>query len=82
MHNITIGRYKPGEAVATRVRHDDDGNEIGRETFQAHAGWIEGVRDDGTSWIMFLDAQGGPQVYWGQREADGAVTGEMIDLAP
>ncbi|WP_280498377.1 hypothetical protein [Nocardia farcinica] len=82
MQNITIGRYRDNESLATRVRCDAEGVEISREEFKAHAGWIEGVRDDGTRWVMFLDAQGSPQTFWARREPDGAVTGPMIDLEP
>lgn len=80
MQNITIGRYRDNEAIATRVHHDNDGNEIGREDFKAHAGWIEGVRDDGTSWVMFLDASGSPQTFWAHRDVTGAVSGDFVDL--
>ncbi|WP_159840191.1 hypothetical protein [Nocardia sp. CY41] len=80
MQNITIGRYKPGQCTATRIHHDDDGNEVSREEFDPHAGWIEGIRDDGTSWIMFMDANGSPQCFWPQREPDGAVVGDAIEL--
>jgi hypothetical protein len=49
---------------------------------KAFAGWIEGVRDDGTSWIMYLDAEGNPETFWAQRESDGAVIGDAMILAP
>lgn len=81
MQNITIGRYKQDEGVFTRVHHDADGVEIGREQVKAYAGWVEGVRDDGTSWIMWLDASGGPECYWGRREPGGAVVGDSVSLA-
>ncbi|WP_050768121.1 hypothetical protein [Nocardia farcinica] len=80
MQNITIGRYKPSEGTITRVHHDSDGVEISREVVNAYAGWIEGVRDDGSRWIMFLDADGNPSSYFGQREPDGAVIGEPVIL--
>lgn len=80
MQNITIGRYKDIEAVATRIHCDENGDEVSREQFKAHAGWIEGTRDDGTLWIMFMDAAGSPQMFWAQREEDGAVVGEPIEL--
>lgn len=81
MQNITIGRYRPGDLTATRVHHDDDGNEVSRETFDPHAGWIEGVRDDGTTWIMFMDAHGSPECFWARRESNGGVIGDGIDLS-
>ncbi|WP_280393075.1 hypothetical protein [Nocardia wallacei] len=81
MRNVTIGRYQGDEALRTRVHHDAEGNEIGREQFKAHAGWIEGTRDDGSTWIMFLDGEGGPLVFWGHRDEDGGVIGDGILLA-
>lgn len=81
MHNITIGRYKPNEAVATRIHCDVDGTEVSRELVQAHTGWIEGVRDDGTTWVMFMDDRGNPLMFWPQREPDGTVRGNPIELS-
>lgn len=46
-----------------------------------YAGFIEGTRDDGSTWIMWLDDAGSPAVFWGQREPDGAVIGEGVDLS-
>lgn len=65
MTNITIGRY--------------DGPE---QTVSEHcAGWIEGTRPDGTRWIVFLDADGAPEVYWPRRDTEtGAVIGEAVVL--
>jgi hypothetical protein len=81
MQNITISRYKPGELTAIRVHCDADGNELSRGTFEPHAGYIEGTRDDGTRWIMFLGPDGSPQYFWPYQEEDGAVIGESIILA-
>ncbi|AHH20825.1 hypothetical protein NONO_c60490 [Nocardia nova SH22a] len=80
MHNITIGRYNGAEGTATRVRCDERGNELSRESFKAHAGWIEGVRDDGSTWIMYLDGSGSPECFWPRRESDGAVIGDPVRL--
>jgi hypothetical protein len=80
MQNITIGRYRANEATAVRIRCDAGGNELGREDFQAHAGWIEGVRDDGSRWIMYTDAAGSPQIFWPHRGDDGAVRGVPVEL--
>lgn len=55
---------------------------IGRYRDNDFAGWIEGVRDDGSRWVMFIDAQGSPQTFWAHREPDGAVIGPAIDLEP
>lgn len=46
-----------------------------------YGAWIEGVRDNGSSWIMFLDADGNPSSYFGAREPDGAVVGEAVPLS-
>lgn len=82
MNNITIGRYRTGECVATRIHCDADAAEVSREEFQPHAGWIEGVRDDESTWIMYLDAEGSPRCFWARRELDGGVIGEPTLLAP
>lgn len=45
------------------------------------AGWIEGIRVDGSTWILYLDEHGSPCMYWAQRERDcGAVVGEPVAL--
>lgn len=79
MQNITIGRYKP--VGPSLLRPFEDGR-IVHDVADYFAGWIEGIRDDGTSWIMWLDESGSPQSFWAQREPDGGVIGEAIDLAP
>ncbi len=59
--------------------------EIGRYTVPAesgYAGYIEGTRDDGTTWIMFMDEAGSPALFWPTREQTGAVVGDPIKLAP
>lgn len=86
MQNITIGRYSRSEAAHEPVMHDIDSETS--QTFVAevvdvadlYAGWIEGVRDDGSSWIMWLDAQGNPEIFWAQRDADGGIVGDPIML--
>lgn len=45
------------------------------------AGLIEGETDSGDRWILFLDADGKPEVYWPEREPEtGAVVGDGISL--
>lgn len=74
MQRITIGRYgvipddvaRPAEPV---VLMED-----------MYAGWIEGVRDDGSGWIMWLDRNGNPEVFWPERDESGAVAGTAITL--
>jgi len=46
-----------------------------------YSGLVEGVRDDGSSWIMWLDENGSPALYWARRDEGGGVIGEPIDLA-
>lgn len=45
-----------------------------------YAGWVEGLREDGTRWILWLDESGSPACYWGQRSADGSVVGDPTTL--
>lgn len=71
MQNITIGRYKPSGRELPEGVHD---------VCESYDGWIEGVRDDGSSWIMWLDAHGNPESFSARRDETGAVIGEPIDL--
>lgn len=41
---------------------------------------VEGEDNGGNRWIMWLDQQGRPEVFWPQREVDGAVIGNAIKL--
>lgn len=72
MQNITIGRYRFPE---TAVHHED-----GSVTPLEHSGWIEGTREDGSTWILFLDQNGSPDLFWGARDADGGVQGQPMRL--
>ncbi|MGV0738220.1 hypothetical protein ABQF35_14330 [Mycobacterium syngnathidarum] len=58
--------------------------EIGRYPVPAEgwAGYVEGTRDDGSTWVMFLDAAGSPAQFYGVREPDGAVVEEPVVLTP
>jgi hypothetical protein len=76
MQNITIGRYTEREGII----HRDESGDI-QSIEQNYAGWIEGVRDDGSTWIMWLDAAGSPEIYWARRDPDGGVIGDGIPLA-
>ena len=75
MYNISIGRY---DDTVGRVHRDETGAIERIE--RTHAGWIEGTRDDGSTWIMFLDAAGSPETYWGRRDEGGGVIGDGISL--
>lgn len=49
-------------------------NEVG------YAGLIEGETDNGQRWIIWLDAEGAPALYWPERGPDGVVVGEPVVL--
>lgn len=78
MQNITIGRYGLGDFTHLQTEDGTPAEKIAAQ----FAGWIEGTRDDGSTWIMYLDAHGGPETFWAQREEDGAVIGDPIILTP
>lgn len=78
MNNITIGRYKASEHLDIPGVAGVPGISI--NVAAMFDGWIEGTRDDGSTWIMWLDALGNPLVYFGNREVDGAAIGEGVDL--
>jgi len=71
MQNITIGRYKPYPEPIPAGSTD---------VADLYDGWIEGIRDDGSTWILWLDAHGNPEVFWARREPDGGVIGDPIRL--
>jgi len=79
MQNITIARYQPGDFDDVKL-WTEDGVPV-KQVAESFAGYVEGIRDDGSTWIMFIDAEGGPCVYWGRREPDGGVIGDGIPLA-
>lgn len=56
--------------------------EIGRYPApeQDWAGYVEGTRDDGSTWIMFLDGGGSPAQFYGTRDKDGATVGTPMAL--
>lgn len=43
--------------------------------------WAGCIYDDNESWIIFLDADGRPSLYWPQRDENGGVIGEPIVLS-
>jgi len=45
-----------------------------------YAGLVEGTRDDGTTWIMWLDRDGSPALFWAKRDDTGGVVGDPILL--
>lgn len=52
-----------------------------REGNGSWSGWIEGTREDGTSWITFLDENGAPSLHYPNRDERGGVIGEPIVLS-
>lgn len=79
MQRITIGRYKPYD-LPVNVNCGDQTVVV--DAASIYDGWVSGVRDDGTSWIMWLDSKGNPEVFYPNRDETGAVDGEPIQLAP
>lgn len=75
MQNITIGRYSDNEGVV----HRDATGAIERIE-KVYDGWIEGTRNDGSTWIMYLDAKGSPECFWARRDSGGGVIGDAIVL--
>lgn len=76
MQNITIGRYRPASDSGLIVPPGSV------DVADLYAGWIEGTREDGSGWILWLDAQGSPDVFWGQRDPDGGIVGDPVVLGP
>lgn len=74
MHNVTIGRYRPAADYGLTVP------EGSVDVADLYSGWIEGVREDGSSWILWLDANGSPDVFWAQRDEGGGIVGDPIVL--
>lgn len=68
MQNITVGRYDLTDPTPAH------------ETAGGYSGWVEGATTGGQRWIFYLDCDGRPVLYWGRREADGAVVGDPIAL--
>ena len=58
-----------------RIERYPNADEVG------YSGLVEGVRDDGSTWIMWLDRAGSPAQFWGRRDESGGVVGEPIPLA-
>lgn len=83
MQRVTIGRYNgppltPG-VPALLATGDGEHWPIPKNDY---AGWIEGTRNDGTTWVMFVDGDGNPETYWPSRDDEGAVIGLPIRLTP
>ncbi|AAN07959.1 hypothetical protein PBI_CHE9D_41 [Mycobacterium phage Che9d] len=79
MQNITIGRYKPAQVHANIECFDGKPPAV-VDVADLFDGWIEGIRDDGSSWIMWLDSKGNPYVFYPNRDETGGVIGDGIRL--
>lgn len=93
MQRITISRYNSNHAIDTECEvTDDDGTPKLVDITEHYSGVIEGERDNGTTWLMFVDAHGSPELFWSENtptsvDADGNITGggvigEPIILQP
>ena len=52
-----------------------------KDSDQLHyAGVIEGETDNGQRWIIFLNEEGAPEIYWPDRDPDGKVKGRPVTL--
>ena len=76
MQRITIGRYR--DMPADVPRPADPALAPARDLY---AGWIEGTRDDGSDWVLFLDKNGSPVALWQNRAEDGSVIGDPVVLS-
>jgi hypothetical protein len=86
MQRITIGRYKPtpgGPFTDLPFPVENEGTVYSTTDVSAYFdGWVEGVRDDGSTWIMWLDSKGNPTVFYANRDEDGGVDdASRIDLS-
>ncbi|MFF8327860.1 hypothetical protein ACH49M_21375 [Rhodococcus qingshengii] len=58
---------------------------IGRHEHESvtreYADWIEGIRNDGSTWIMWLDENGSPTQSFAHRDVDGGIEGEAVALS-
>lgn len=72
MSNITIGRYDGCSQTTPEG--------VESPLTDTWSGWIEGITDDGSSWITYLDGSGRPVLHWPAREESGAVIGEPVEL--
>lgn len=69
MPNITIGRY------------DSEHNySIGQDGERKPFGWSGWIEDDKATWILFLDEDGHPALFWPERDELGGVLGAPIEL--
>lgn len=69
MQDIKVGRYS-AEGVTVDGEHTPGAGEF-------FGGWIE-PEDQG--WIIFLEPDGTPAVFWGTRTEAGACVGEGVKL--
>lgn len=80
MKRITIGRYDTEQPPPCSPFYDQEFAGTQMPTVPPYAGWIEGVTNDGKSWILYLDHDGKPEIFWPERDEDGGVVGRGIGL--
>lgn len=81
MNRVTISRFTPGSDMVKNsscVLTDDDGTEHVEKIEDHYSAVIEGERNDGSRWIMFVDADGSPELFWSERDPDQIVDGVQI----
>lgn len=69
--DIKIGRYNTDAIYA-----------IGPDGERESCGWSGYIEDGDMSWILFLNDDGKPALYWGERDEGGGVVGEPVELGP
>lgn len=53
---------------------------VAAATTCGYGGLVEGERDDGSTWIMWLDDSGSPAVYFAHRGEGGETIGDGLVL--
>ncbi|ABE67900.1 hypothetical protein PLEIONE_190 [Mycobacterium phage Pleione] len=82
MKRVTIGRYNtmaPEDLPVAHIVAAQRGGSL-KDITDSYTGYIEGETDDGRSWILFLDENGAPEIFWAKRGKDGEVFGPPVDL--
>lgn len=68
--DVKIGRYNPEECWG-----------VGPDGEHLPFGWSGYIEDGAESWILFLDEAGRPKLFWDERDENGGVIGDPIELA-
>ena len=79
MQRITISRFTGDIAKnSSCILTDDDGVDHVEAIEDHYSAVVEGVRDDGSGWVMFIDADGCPELFWSERGPDRVVDGAVV----